>query len=116
MNPSFASFGYTYGPVGNVLQILNQVTPTKERTHTYDALQRSRTAGTTAIPETYDYDAVGNRTTSFLSSTHTYNNVNCLLEDDSFTYTYDANGNQKTKTSKVTPTDVTPIPGMRRIK
>ncbi|MCA9501056.1 MAG: hypothetical protein KC588_17820 [Nitrospira sp.] len=101
-NPSFASFGYTYNPVGNILQILDQVTPAETRSHTYDALQRLKAGGTTGNSETYDYDLVGNRTTSFLSSTHTHNDLNRLLEDDQFTYTYDNNGNLITKTSKAT--------------
>jgi YD repeat-containing protein len=35
-------------------------------------------------------------------STHTRNDLNRLLEDDQFTYTYDNNGNLTTKTDKVT--------------
>ena len=107
-NPSFASFGYTYNPVGNILAILDQVTPSENRTHTYDALQRLKTGGTTGNAETYDYDLVGNRTTSFLSTTHNHDDLNRLLEDDQFTYTYDANGNLETKTNKANPTEITP--------
>jgi RHS repeat-associated protein len=81
--------------------------PTKNRTHTYDVLQRLKTGGTTDNAETYDYDLVGNRTTSFLSSTHNHDDLNRLLEDDSFTYTYDNNGNLATKTNKANPTEVT---------
>ena len=101
-NPSFVSFGYTYNPVGNILDILDQVTPSENRTHTYDALQRLKTGGAVANAETYDYDLVGNRTTSFLSSSHTHDDLNRLLEDDQFTYTYDNNGNLATKTDKNT--------------
>jgi YD repeat-containing protein len=64
------SFGYTYNPVGNILAILDQVNPAENRTHTYDALQRLKTGGTTGTAESYNYDLVGNRTTSFLSSVH----------------------------------------------
>ena len=106
-NPSFADFGYTYNPVGNILDILDQVNPSETRTHTYDALQRLKTGGTTTNAESYDYDLVGNRTTSFLSSSHNHDDLNRLTEDDAFTYTYDNNGNLKTKTDKATPTDVT---------
>ncbi len=101
-NPSFASFGYTYNPVGNIQDILDQVTPTENRSHTYDALQRLKAGGAVANAETYDYDLVGNRTTSFLSSNHNHDDLNRLLEDDQFTYTYDNNGNLETKTDKVT--------------
>ena len=106
-NPSFASFGYTYNPVGNILDILDQVTPSENRSHAYDALQRLTSGGSVANAESYDYDLVGNRTTSFLSSTHNHDDLNRLLEDDQFTYTYDNNGNLQTKTNKAIPTDVT---------
>ena len=106
-NPSFASFGYTYNPVGNIRDILDQVTPTENRTHTYDALQRLKTGGAIANAETYDYDLMGNRTTSFLSTSHNHDDLNRLLEDDTFTYTYDNNGNLETKTNKANPTEVT---------
>ncbi len=46
MNPSFASFGYTYNPVENILAILDQVTPAEDRMHTYAAFQRLKTGGT----------------------------------------------------------------------
>ena len=100
-NPSFASFEYTYNPVGNILAILDQVNPTENRSHTYDALQRLTTGGAIGNAETYDYDLVGNRTSSFLSSTHNHDDLNRLLEDDAFTYTYDNNGNLETKTEKI---------------
>lgn len=106
-NPSFASFGFTYNPVGNILALLDQVNPAETRTHTYDALQRLKTGGTMASAETYDYDLVGNRTTSFLSTTHNHDDLNRLSEDDQFSYTYDNNGNLQTKTNKVAPTEVT---------
>jgi len=105
-NPSFASFGYTYNPVGNLLSVLDNFNAAQTRTFSYDALQRLKTGGTTTTPETYDYDPVGNRTTSFLSTTHTHDDVNRLTDDDQFTYTYDANGNLETKTGKAT-SDVT---------
>jgi len=43
---------------------------------------------------------VGNRVTSHLSSVHTTDDANRLLEDSNFAYTYDANGNLTSKTSK----------------
>ena len=101
-NPSFASFGYTYNPVGNILDILDQVNPSQNRSHTYDALQRLKTGGTASAGETYDYDLVGNRTTSFLSTSHNHDDLNRLTEDEQFTYTYDNNGNLETKTDKTT--------------
>lgn len=101
-NPSFTDFGYTYNPVGNIQSIIDNVTSAQTRTFTYDALQRLKTGGTTATPEDYDYDLTGNRTTSFLSTLHSHDDANRLLEDDDFTYTYDNNGNLATKTNKTT--------------
>jgi len=105
-NPSFVDFGYTYNPVGNIQSIIDNVTSAQTRTFTYDAVQRLTTGGTTGTPETYDYDLTGNRTTSFLSTLHTHDDANRVLEDDDFTYTYDNNGNLATKTDKTT-SDVT---------
>ena len=105
-NPSFTDFGYTYNPVGNLLSIIDNVNAAQTRTSTYDGLQRLKTGGTTGTLEAYDYDSTGNRTTSFLSTLHTHDDANRLLEDDDFTYTYDANGNLETKTSKAVPTDI----------
>ena len=107
LQPLLFLFGYTYNPVGNILDILDQVNPAENRSHTYDALQRLKTGGAVANAETYDYDLVGNRTTSFLSSTHNHDDLNRLTEDDQFLYTYDNNGNLETKTNKTTPTEVT---------
>ena len=85
-----AGFGFTYNAVGNILSIAETA---KVRQFSYDALQRVAAGGTVAVPETYAYDAVGNRTTSFLSVIHTHDAANRLLNDDAFSYSYDANGN-----------------------
>ncbi|MFQ5964050.1 MAG: MopE-related protein [Candidatus Scalinduaceae bacterium] len=92
-----ASFGYNHNDVGNILSIVEQ---TQTRQFVYDALRRVTGGGTVAAPETYTYDAVGNRVTSHLSATHVTDAANRLLEDDDFTYTYDNNGNLSTKTAK----------------
>ena len=87
-NPNFTDFGYTYNPVGNIHSIIDNLNAAQTRTSTYDALQRLKTGGTTTTLETYDYDLTGNRTTSFLSATHTHDDANrLLLNDDDFTYT-----------------------------
>ncbi|MBI5787407.1 MAG: RHS repeat-associated core domain-containing protein, partial [Candidatus Schekmanbacteria bacterium] len=49
-------------------------------------------------PETYDYDAVGNR----WPSVNVYDAANRLLEDAQFTYTYNRNGSLTSKTEKAT--------------
>jgi RHS repeat-associated protein len=56
----------------------------------YDAIDRL----TSGPGESYDYDAVGNRTTN---GDYTYGDVNQLVTFTSLDYTYDANGNQVTR-------------------
>jgi len=65
-------------------------------------IQRRRSAARQA--SLYDYDAVGNRTTSPLSGSHSADAANVLSQGDNFAYTYDANGNLVTRTSTTGPT------------
>jgi RHS repeat-associated protein len=51
--------------------------------------------------ESFQYDAVGNRTTSNQNGASGFNVANQLLEDVNFTYQYDNNGNLTKKTAKV---------------
>jgi YD repeat-containing protein len=95
-----ARFMYAYNAVGSITQIDEPSIQT--RNFTYDLLQRLTAAGTAAAPESYTYDAEGNRLVSHLSASHTTDAANRLLEDDDFLYTYDDNGNVVTKTDKVT--------------
>ena len=71
--------------------------------YTYDTLNRLIEA-VSPLPtnplETYNYDEVGNRLTSNQNGTSLFNVANQLLEDVSFTYQYDNNGNLTRKTSK----------------
>ena len=58
-------------------------------------------AGGTPLPvEDYAYNEEGNRTASHLSAIYASNDHNQLLEDEDFTYAYDAKGNRVAKTSK----------------
>ena len=50
--------------------------------------------------EDYAYDGEGNRTASHLSAVYASNDHNQLLEDDSYTYAYDAKGNRISRTAK----------------
>ena len=50
--------------------------------------------------EGYTLDEEGNRLTSHLSAGHVTDPANRLLEDDSYTYSYDLNGNLTAKTPK----------------
>jgi RHS repeat-associated protein len=50
--------------------------------------------------EDYAYDGEGNRTASHLSAIYASNDHNQLLDDDSYTYAYDAKGNRISRTAK----------------
>ncbi|MDZ4338957.1 MAG: RHS repeat-associated core domain-containing protein [candidate division NC10 bacterium] len=98
----FASFGYTYDPVGNRTAMTEGA---GTNTYAYYLLNRLTQAthpqaGNPA--ESFSYDPVGNRLSSHLSSVHTTDAANRLLEDSNFAYTYDANGNLTSKTSRTT--------------
>jgi len=73
--------------------------------YTYDVLNRLTNA-VNPLPtnplETFNYDPVGNRTTSNQNGASTFNQANHLTEDANFTYQFDANGNQTRKTNKAT--------------
>jgi RHS repeat-associated protein len=83
-----------------------------EGTHlyTYDALRRLKTAThsqpTLQPNEFYNYDAVGNRLSSHLSSFYAYSyqsvgKGNRLMQDDQYTYQYDDEGNLIRETERV---------------
>jgi len=98
----FASFNYTYDPVGNRTAMTEGA---GTNAYAYDALNRLTQsshpqAGNPA--ESFTYDPVGNRTSAHLATGQVHDAGNRLLEDSNFTYTYDANGNLSSKTSKAT--------------
>lgn len=97
-------FAYTLDAAANPVQIAESSAAggaRPARNFTYDVLQRLIAGGTASSPETYAYDAEGNRTLSHISATHEVDAANRLLSDESFCYTYDANGNLTSKTQKV---------------
>jgi RHS repeat-associated protein len=95
------SFSYTYDKVGN-----RKTKTSRDGLHdySYDVLNRL-TQATNPLPsnplESFTYDPVGNRTNSNQNGLSIFNTANQLLEDANFTYQYDNNGNQITKTAKV---------------
>jgi len=84
-------------PQDVVIQVQIDPPARSRRDFSHDALERliGATPG-----ESYAYDAVGNRITSHRSGLHVVDTVNQLLEDHTFTYSYDANGNLIEKKSK----------------
>jgi RHS repeat-associated protein len=94
---TIADWQYQFDAAHQIAQITE---PTGNRTYTYDTLNRL-TAATRAgqAAESYVYDAVGNRTASHLSTVYNYLSFNRLSGTSDSTFTYDANGNLKTKTT-----------------
>ena len=95
------SYTYTYDRVYNRTSMTDN-----HGTHTYtydDVYQLTNATHPQAYNpnESFTYDPVGNRLTSHLSSAYVYDNLNRLLEDDHYTYSYDANGNLTSKVDKI---------------
>jgi RHS repeat-associated protein len=99
---TIAGFSYTYDAVGNRTSLTDL---TGTHSYLYDPLNRL-TQATHPQPvnptETFTYDPVGNRTSSHLATGQAHDAANRLLEDSTFTYTYDANGNLISKRNGVT--------------
>ena len=100
---TISAFDYAPDPVGN-RDTLTETRPTFTITnglndYGYDLVNRLTSAIHPTLPtENYTYDPVGNRH----PSTWQYNLANQLTNDGTFSYTYDANGNQLTKTDTST--------------
>ena len=89
---------YTYNSARQISQI---VEPTRSRTFGYDNADRlTSVTDATYGNESYNYDDVGNRTSSHLSTTYGYQSgqFNRLTSTNSATYQFDANGNTVQKT------------------
>jgi RHS repeat-associated protein len=95
---------YAYDAAGNRTSMTDMA-----GTHTfaYDDLHRLISAthpAASALPslETFTLDAVGNRLADARITGYTYDAANRLLENASFTYGYDADGNRTSKQDKLT--------------
>jgi RHS repeat-associated protein len=88
---------YTYDASGQVASVAE---PTATKAFTYDGARQVTAAGTAAAPEAYAYSPEGGRTSSHRSRQYRYNAMGQLLEDEAFTYTYDANGNRTSRSQK----------------
>jgi RHS repeat-associated protein len=96
------SLAYTYNGVGNVSMMTDEADTAE---YGYDSLDQVVMAEYTnpSLPtESYEYDPLGNRITSHISSSYTHNEANQLIEDDQNTYSYDNNGNMIAKVDKST--------------
>jgi RHS repeat-associated protein len=92
-------YQYQLNPVGNVTQITE---PAGTHAFVYDAVDRLTAATHPSLPsESYEYSAVGNRTSSHRTTTYSYQTTNKLLTAGQTSYTYDANGNLTSKTDGV---------------
>ncbi|PRY92076.1 RHS repeat-associated protein [Hasllibacter halocynthiae] len=100
---------YFHAPDGQLLEIVDSLDPARSETLSYDALDRliqvaeGIPAGEGGVPipvEDYAYDEEGNRLASHLSALHVSNDHNQLLEDEDYTYAYDARGNRESRSAK----------------
>ncbi len=108
---ALTDLNYTHDVDGQLTAIVDNLGPTKSKAISYDQLNRlvqvaegiPASQGGTPIPvEDYAYDQEGNRTASHFSALYSSNDHNQLLEDDTYTYAYDAKGNRVSRTDKAT--------------
>ena len=106
---TFSDFSYTYDSVGN-RTVMNTtrtgLTVNNSLNYVYDNIYQL-TQATRPLPaqpdETFNYDPLGNRLlTDGQTTNSTIRLANRLLDDTTFTYSYDNNGNLLQKTDKVT--------------
>lgn len=90
------SYDYEYDAVSRVSAW--QGVADESRSFEYDNAGRLTSVQSPSQPETFNYDALGNR----LNNNAQYDAANRLLEDDNHQYSYDVNGNRITKTDKAT--------------
>jgi RHS repeat-associated protein len=91
-----ADWQYQFNNAQVIEQIITNALETK--TFAYDDVDRLTGVTRPNSPaESYSYDKVGNRTASHLSALYDYNSFNRLMGVDGKTFTYDANGNLRTK-------------------
>lgn len=101
-----SKYDYIYDDAGNRE---TRTTLDGDTTYTYDQLDRLTGAvgpdpanPLLTLTESYDYDSVGNRTSSHLATGQVHDDANRLLEDSEFIYTYDLNGNLESKEDRAT--------------
>jgi RHS repeat-associated protein len=93
---------YSYNPVGMVSSLIDE---SDTSSYSYDDLDQVVSASYTDSLQTdefFTYDSLGNRMTSHLSSGYSYDEGNQIIDDDQYTYTFDANGNMIEKEDQST--------------
>lgn len=88
----------------NAASQINQITESPQiRNFGYDNVDRLTSMTSPTLPsETYNFNVVGNRTSSHRSATYNYQpNTNLLTMTATATYVYDANGNMTSKNEGV---------------
>lgn len=95
--PVLSSIQYRYTDFDSVETIVRDGVA---RTLTYDSRRQITQVQGASHSEQYTYDAVGNRSSSHRSSLYSFDASHRLLEDDSSTFAYDANGNRIEATRK----------------
>ncbi|NJD91194.1 MAG: hypothetical protein FIA91_06735, partial [Geobacter sp.] len=90
---TIASYSYSHDNIGNRLS-------KNSETYLYDTLYRVLTVAS-ATPETYSYDAVGNRQIGpgYKDSGYQHDEGNRMIQGRKLAYVYDDNGNQTTRTA-----------------
>lgn len=106
---ALTDLAYGYDVDGQLTSITDNLDPSKSKAITYDQLNRlvevaegvPVSQGGLPVPiEDYVYDEEGNRLASHVSAAYTSSAHNQLIEDDIYTYAYDAKGNRVNRTNK----------------
>jgi len=96
------SLVYTYNAVGMVSEMTDKSYVSE---YDYDSVDQVVVASYTdpLLPtEQYEYDPVGNRLSSHMSTSYSYDETNQITEDDQYRYWFDDNGNMIAKADKAT--------------
>ena len=92
------SLGYQYDRAGNVRALLDQIEDEKSQSFTYDDLNRIESANGAYGSKVFRYDGAGNIVRKD-GRDYEYVEGNRVRNDGLFAYTYDGNGNVRTRTS-----------------
>lgn len=87
------NLSYTDDTNGNITTIVNNLDSTKNKSYTYDALDRLTTANGAWGALSWTYDGIGNRKTEGVNTYNYQSNNNKLTSANGITFSYDTNGN-----------------------